>query len=136
MPAKEHHPKREAGVAIIRLWGYFAARSTGALPKIDGEEGELRGYIEAASQDISQEVKAWLFHMDKYPKHISKTVAKWLKDNKIKVLEWPSQSPELMSIEKLWAELKKHVRSKEAYKPDSVTPALSGGMDQICSNLL
>uniref|UniRef100_A0A8C7L2M6 FCH and double SH3 domains 2 n=1 Tax=Oncorhynchus kisutch TaxID=8019 RepID=A0A8C7L2M6_ONCKI len=26
------------------------------------------------------------------PKHTSKVVAKWLKDNKVKVLEWPSQS--------------------------------------------
>ncbi|CDQ66889.1 unnamed protein product [Oncorhynchus mykiss] len=74
--------------------------------------------------------------MDNDPKYISKVVAKCLKDNKVKVLEWPSQSPDLKSIEHLLAELKKTCVNKEAYKHDSVTPALSGGMGQNSPNLL
>jgi hypothetical protein len=36
-----------------------------------------------------------IFQMDNHPKPTFKVVAKWLKDNKVKVLEWSSQSPDL-----------------------------------------
>ena len=52
------------------------------------------------------------------------------------VLEWPSQSPDLNPIKKIVGRTEKECASKEAYKPDSVTPALSLGMGQNSPNLL
>uniref|UniRef100_A0AAZ3S8Z5 Tc1-like transposase DDE domain-containing protein n=1 Tax=Oncorhynchus tshawytscha TaxID=74940 RepID=A0AAZ3S8Z5_ONCTS len=59
--------------------------------------------------------------MDNDPKHTSKVVAKWHKDNKVKVLERPSQSPDL---ENLWAELKNRVRAR---RPKNLTQ-----LHQLC----
>ena len=62
--------------------------------------------------------RKWVFQMDNDPEHTSKLVAKWLKDNKVKVLEWPSQSPDINPIENVWAELKKHV---PAWRPTNLS---------------
>ena len=63
--------------------------------------------------------------MDNDPKHTSKVLEKWLKNNKVKVLEWPSQRSDLNPMEKFVGRTEKARANKEAYKPDSVTPALS-----------
>ena len=47
--------------------------------------------------------------MTQWPQAYFQGVEKWLKDNKVKVLEWPSQSPDLNHIENVWAELKKNM---------------------------
>jgi predicted nucleotidyltransferase len=113
------------------LWGCFAAGGTCALSKIDGIMRQ-ENYVDILKQHLKTSVKKltlgrkWVFRMDNDPKHTS---------NKVKVLEWPSKSADHNPIENVWAELKMCV-SKEAYNPDSVTPALSGGMGQKSPNLL
>jgi hypothetical protein len=61
-------------------------------------------------------------------------VVKWLKDNKVNLLEWPSERPQ--SHRKCMGRTEKVCASKEAYNPDSVTLALSGRMSQNSPNLL
>ncbi|CAJ0945459.1 unnamed protein product [Ranitomeya imitator] len=50
--------------------------------------------------------------MDNDPKHMSKSTIDYLKRQKLKVLQWPSQSPDLDIIENLWLDLKKAVHAR------------------------
>ena len=72
-------------------------------------------------QHLQTSVNAWLqmgLPKDNDPKHTSKVVTKWLKDSKVKVLEWQSQSPDSNPIEHLWAEQKKCVQAR---RPTNLT---------------
>ena len=121
------------GGGSIMLWGCFAAGGTGALHKIDGimrwdnyVDGQLCGYMKQHLKTSVRKLKLgrkWVFQMDNDPKQTSKVVEKWL-DNKVKVLEWPSQSPDLNLIDNLWAELKKRVRTR---RPTNLTQ-----LHQLC----
>ncbi|CDQ82278.1 unnamed protein product [Oncorhynchus mykiss] len=96
-------PTVKHGGGNIILWGCFSAKGTGQLHRIEGRmDGAM--YREILANNLLPSVRAlkmgrgWVFQHDNDPKHTVRATKEWLRKKHFKVLEWPSQSPDLNPI--------------------------------------
>ena len=81
----------------LMFWGCFAATGQGRLIKVTGniKKEDYVKFLNENLKDPARELslgRRWCFTQDNDPKHSANLTKKWLEDNNINILKWPSQS--------------------------------------------
>jgi hypothetical protein len=104
------------GGGNIMVWGCLTSKGMGYICHIHGSlDSELYRQIlhdefMATLNYYNMAVEKVIFQQDNDPKHTAKLTKQWFINNNIKILDWPSQSPDLSPIEHIWNEVDRRLR--------------------------
>lgn len=127
------------GGGNIMVWGCMAWNGPGKLIFIDDKmNAEMYTNILANNLKPSAQLLGlrnnYIFQHDNDPKHTAKKTKEFLDQNKVNVLDWPAQSPDLNPIEHLWAILDRKIGDRSFRKKEELKVAVEKAWAEISSD--
>lgn len=121
-PGERYHPdcilptvKHGGGTAMV--WGCMSSAGVGCIQRADGKINS-ECYTTILQESMLPSAHAvfggrdWTFQQDNAPCHTSRFTSNYFLRNRIRVLDWPPQSPDMNPIEHLWDELERRIMKK------------------------
>lgn len=137
-------PTVKHGGGSVMVWGCFAGSQVGDLIHVDGIMKKehyhsilVHHAIPSGEQLIGPH---FIFQQDNDPKHTSKLCTSYLKrkeqQQRLTIMDWPPQSPDLSPIELLWDQLDRQIRVRHITSIDSLINALNEEWERISPEYL
>lgn len=111
--------------------GCMAKASVGCLQVLEGTinaekyiKDILNSKLLQSASDIFGEGASFIFQQDGAPCHTAKKCVGWFRENKVELMDWPGNSPDLNPIENLWARLKRAVAVQRPSNKRQLTEAV------------
>lgn len=108
IPTVKHPPS-------IMVWSVISGKGTGRLYIVEKTMRQDQ-YKKVLETRLIPQLKEWfsneeepIFMHDGAPCHKAKSITKFLKQENIKVLDWPGNSPDMNPIENVWELLKREI---------------------------
>lgn len=112
-------PTVKHGGGSVMVWGCMTAAGVGRLTCVDGTINAakycdiLRENMLPSARDHFRRGQNYIFQQDNAPCHTANATKAWFRTNRVHVMEWPAQSPDMNPIENLWHTLKKAVAERK-----------------------
>jgi hypothetical protein len=116
--------KKKYCIHYFKVWSYITINGPGDLVFVEGK-WNTENYINILRSNLQIKVKDQLgeefsFLQDSDSTHVSKIAKKWFIENNIKLIEFPTCSPDLNPIENAWFIMKKKLSYYRNSKIDNI----------------
>jgi hypothetical protein len=126
-------------------WGCMSSKGVGRLVFIDGTMTAI-GYVRILTENLEASIEklglgdSLIYQHDNDPKHTARITKCFFESNNINVMGWSSQSPDINSIEHLWAhikfELKKYQPKNLKELKEKIMDIWNGISEDLCKRLV